>query len=452
MADSSSILIRRGLLIEPVQASATDRQRAPGELFLKENVRRADIRISAGRIEEISEELTPAQDEVIIEANNLWVSPGFIDLHAHLRDFKQSRTEDIESGSRAAARGGYTTVVAMPDSDPPIDSTQALSLLQRKIETSASIEVLPSACLTIGCKGEQLTEMAQLADMGAVVFCDADIPTNDLGIMRRALEYARLVGRPVMSYPENFSLAENGVMNESAQSTRLGLAGRPNLAEAVSIAQILEIIRATGCRLHLSMVSTKEAVRLLRSARSENLPVSAGVASHNLALLDEDITEYDTNFKLTPPLRGKQDQMSLIEAIQEGLIEVISSNHSPHSVSEKMRPFSEAPTGATALETAFSLAFEKLVIEGPLSANELLSLFTTGPASVLDLPKPVLKQGVQANLTVLSPAAELIYDSRAGASKASCSPFNGRKLRGAVVATISRGRLVYREKELALSN
>ncbi len=431
------------MLITPRLPSPSSQSKA-GEHLLKENVKRADIRVRGGIIDEISEELQAEENDTVIEANNCWISPGFIDLQTHLRDFKHARTESIESGTRAAARGGFTTVVAMADSEPPIDSTQALSLLQRKIESSALVRVLPAACATMGRMGRQLTEMAQLSEMGAAAFTDADKSIASPTIMKRAMEYAALVGRPLFSYPEDETLASDGSMNECAQSTRLGLAGIPAIAESVCIAQQLELVRSTGCKLHFVQVSTKESIRLLRQAKAEALPITAAVSPHCLSMIDEQITTYDTNLKTNPPLRGKQDQIALLEAVKEGLIDAVSTNHSPHSRSEKMLTFSAAPAGIIGLETAFSLLFDRLVLAEEITTNELCGLLTIGPAKIMGLSEPAIKAGERADLVIIDPDKSHVYDAESGASRSSCSPFSGQTLRGKIIATIANGVIVYR--------
>jgi dihydroorotase len=369
----------------------------------------------------------------------------------HLRDLGQTAKEDIETGSKAAARGGYTTVVAMANTVPPNDSPLVFQQILNACKARAQIRVLPLACVTIGMKGEQLTEMATLASMGAVAFSDDGMPVANLAIMKRALEYAKLSGLPIISHPEDHNLTALGCMNESAQSTKLGLPGSPNVSESACVAREIELVRATGAHLHFAHISTEAATALIRQGKAEGLPITAEVSPHHLCLCDEDVLDYDTHYKMNPPLRSRSDQRVLIEALKEGLFDCIATDHAPHTREEKGLPFTSAPFGIIGLETAFAVVYEQLVLTNELTINDLVGLLTIGPARVIGLPDPTLKVGARADIAIIAPHKEWIYNACEGASKSNNSPWNSRTLQGQVLATICGGQLVYRGTELKLT-
>lgn len=430
---SGTILLRRGLIVHPA---------APGSNG-KKDFHRADIRIAGGVIKEISEELSAEKDETVIEANDCWISPGLIDIHTHLRDLNQAGKETIESGTRAAAAGGFTTVVSMANTDPPTDTPKIFSLVLNKIEASACIRVLPLAAVTLGLKGEQLTEMAQLADMGAVAFSDDGMPLHNLAVMARALQFAKLLNKTIISHPEDHALSRKGCMHDSHVATRLGLEGIPSVSESASIAREIEVVRAVGGKLHFAHVSTAEAVQLIKRAKADGLSVTAEVSPHHITLADEDIRDFDTRFKMNPPLRSRRDQNCLVEALKEGVFDAIATDHAPHTKQEKSQAFANAPFGIIGLETAFSVVYERLVKEDHLSINELIYLLTTGPATVIGLPDPALAAGRRADIAVIDPRREWTYQATKGFSKSSNTPYDGVKLSAKVIATIANGKIVY---------
>jgi dihydroorotase len=434
---NGNILIRRGSIVVPI---------APGSKG-KNELRRADIRIADGIIKEIAEELPEEKGETVIEANDCWISPGLIDIHTHLRDLNQTGKETIETGTRAAAAGGYTTVVSMANTDPPTDTPKIFSIIKDKIEASACIRVLPLAAVTIGLKGEQLTEMAQLADMGAIAFSDDGMPLHNLAVMARGLQFAKMLNKTIISHPEDHALSRKGCMHDSHVATRLGLEGIPSVSESASVAREIEVVRAVGGKLHFAHVSTTEAVQLIKRAKEDGLSVTAEVSPHHITLADEDIRDFDTRFKMNPPLRTKQDQNRLVEALKEGIFDAIATDHAPHTRQEKAQAFANAPFGIIGLETAFSVVYERLVKEEHLSINELIYLLTTGPASVIGLPDPALHVGSRADIAVIDPHREWTYQTAKGFSKSSNSPYDGVMLSAKVIATIAAGKIVYQASQ-----
>ncbi|MBX3152164.1 dihydroorotase [Candidatus Obscuribacterales bacterium] len=433
---TGKILLRRGLIVPPHQ---------PGKGTKKE-FHRADVRIADGVIKEISEELAEASDETVIEANDLWITPGLIDIHTHLRDLNQAGKETIESGTRAAAAGGFTTVVSMANTDPPTDTPRIFSIIKDKIEETACIRVLPLAAVTLGLKGEQLTEMAQLAELGAIAFSDDGMPLHNLAVMARGLQFAKLLNKTIISHPEDHALSKKGCMHDSQYATKLGLEGIPSVSESACVAREIEVVRAVGGRLHFAHVSTCEAIQLIKRAKEDGLSVTAEVSPHHITLADEDIRDFDTRFKMNPPLRSKRDQNQLVEALKEGIFDAIATDHAPHTKQEKAQAFASAPFGIIGLETAFSVVYQRLVKEEHLTINELIYLLTSGPASVIGLPDPALVAGSRADIAVIDPKRDWTYQTTKGFSKSSNSPYDGVMLSAKVVATIANGKIVYQDR------
>ncbi len=433
------MLLKGGLIVSPV-APGISRQNGK-----KSGLKRADVRITGGIISEIGDDLKARDGDEVLDIQDRWISPGFIDIHTHLRDLNQQGKETIASGTRAAAQGGYTTVVSMANTDPTTDSPNILTIVLDKIAREAVVRVLPVAAVTLGLKGEQLSEMVRLAELGAVAFSDDGMPLTNLGLLRQALQYGKLLDKVIISHPEDHSLTRGGCIHESHVSARLGLPGIPAVSESACIAREIELARATGGRIHFAHVSTVQSVELIKGAKADGLPVTAEVSPHHIALCDEDITGFDTRFKMNPPLRGKKDQEALVAALKEGVFDAIATDHAPHTAAEKSMPFAQAPFGIIGLETAFSVTYERLVLSNQLTINELIYLLTVGPAKVLKLPDPELKPGARADIAVIAPHQEWTYLAGKGSSRSSNSPFDGATLKSKVVVTIFDGTIVHKE-------
>jgi dihydroorotase len=434
MASGESYLIKGGRIMNPSATVAED-------ISID-----ADLRIDSGAVTEVKPKLRTHSDELEIDASGLWILPGFIDLHTHLRDLGQADRETIESGTRAAAAGGYTTVVAMANTEPPTDNALVLGRIRELINRHACIQVLPVACVTKGMNGIELTNMVELAEMGAIAFSDDGMPLSDLAVLRRALEYAELTGRFIISHPEDRALACGGAMNEGAAAIRLGLPGIPSVSESACVAREIEVVRYTGGRLHFAHVSTALSVELIRRAKADRLRISADVTPHHLVLCDEDIVDFDSSYKMNPPLRTRKDQAALIQGLSDGTIDAIATDHAPHTQFEKAKSFDEAPFGIIGLETAFPLALERLSTDHPISQLETISLFTSNPARVLGLGEPRIEPGMPANLSLFDPKLRWKYDSSTGCSKSRNSPFHGRRLTGKTLFTFYNGEVVYQDE------
>lgn len=436
MNDSNFLLIKGGLLVDP----ASNREEV------------LDIRVSTAdqTITAIGTNLEIQNQDEVLDATGLWVCPGFIDLHTHMRDLGQKDKEDVETATRAAAAGGYTTIVVMANTDPPIDNSAILSVVLNRIAQHARIEVLPVACVTKGLQGAELTNMVDLAQAGAVAFSDDGMCINNMAVLRRALEYARLANRVIISHAEDKDLSAGGVIHEGATATKLGLPGIPITCETVAVAREIEMVRQFAAPYHFTHVSCADSVKLIRQAKADGLPITADVTPHHLALTVDEIIPYDTCYKMKPPLRTAHDTEVLLQGLQDGTLDAIATDHAPHTRLEKAGTMAEANVGIIGLESAFPLTSALLVTTNRLSPVKFVALLTTAPAKILDLPKPALAVGAHANITLVDPALEWSYDANAGFSKSRNTPFHGRKLRGKVLLTLFRGKPVYKD-ESALS-
>lgn len=424
---TESILIKDGLLIDPSEQ--------------KEFV--ADIRIADGKISEVGKNLSAQKSERIIDADGLWITPGFVDLHTHLRDMGQKDSEDIKSGSQAAAAGGFTTVLTMANTEPVMDNAATLSLYLQKIKEHAVIEVLPVAAVTKGLQGIELTNMNDLAQLGAVAFSDDGMPIQNMAVLRRALEYIRLTGKLIISHSEDKDLSESGVINEGEISTRMGLPGLSWASETVAVARELEIVRLTKAPYHFTHLSCAGSVELVRRAKKDGLAVTADVTPHHLSLSVNDLGGYRTCCKMKPPLRTQEDIAALITGIKDGTIDAIATDHAPHSDLAKAQSMAQAPFGIIGLETAFALTYDVLVKKSGMSKLAFFNLLTTAPSRIIDLPIPSIKAGARANLTVIDPDFQWNYDAQNGASRAHNSPFCGTSLHTKVITTICHGKVVF---------
>jgi dihydroorotase len=405
---------------------------------------RGDVLIEDGRIAAVADALESVADAEEVDAQGLWVAPGFVDLHAHLREPGQEYKEDIASGGRAAAAGGFTTVCCMANTNPVNDDPSVTDYILDRARKDSPVRVLPVAAATKGLAGEVMTEMVALVAAGAVAFSDDGKTIMDSGMQRRVLEYSRLVEKPVMVHAEDRTLVRDGVVNEGAVSTRLGLPGNPAVAEVVHVARDLLLAELTGAHLHVSHVSTAGAVAHVREARARGVHVTAEVSPHHLTLTDEATLGYDPNTKMAPPLRGKDDLAACIEGLADGTLDAIATDHAPHAVHEKEVEFTAAPPGVLGFETAFAVVVE-LVRRGQLSPLQLIGALSWNPAHVLGLAMGRLERGATADVVLLDPSRRWVYDPVQGFSKSRNSPWAGRELEGRVLATWVGGRLVYQQ-------
>ena len=409
-----------------------------------------DVRTDGDTIIEIGQNLTPFSSETVFDGKGLWLLPGFIDIHTHLRDFGQTAKEDVASGTLSAATGGYTTVVAMANTVPPIDNVTTFNQLLSLIAEKAVVRVLPIATVTKGMAGKELTEMALLSELGAVGFSDDGLPVTNLAVLRRALEQAKVLGSLVISHPEDKDLSGPGSMNESPYATIKGLAGVPTASEAACIAREIEVVRLTRAPLHFAHVSAAASVKLIARAKEDGLPVTADTTPHHLTLTDAEIPGYDTNFKMNPPLRSREDQEALVAALKTGILDAIATDHAPHTEAEKERGFAEAPCGIIGLETAFALCLERLTEQAVpahrLSRRQVIDKFTTAPARILGLPAPEIKAGAPASFSLFDPACHWTYHARKESSKSHNSPFNNRLIKGRTMLTIYAGKIAHQHE------
>ena len=402
-----------------------------------------DVLLADGRVAEIGEALLAPEGAEVIDASGLVVAPGLVDVHVHLREPGQEHKETIASGARAAAAGGFTAVVAMPNTDPPIDSPAAVGFVRAAGLRAESARVYPSGCITLKQAGEQLAELGELIGAGAVCVTDDGRPVSSAGVLRMALEYARTFDLPVAVHCEELTLSRGGSMNEGVVATRLGLTGIPNASEDAMIARDLMLAELTGGRLHIQHVATRGGVELIRAARERGVRVSAEAAPHHFTLTDEAVGFYRTDAKMNPPLRSAADRDAVRQGVRDGTLDVIATDHAPHHYDEKEQAFEDAPFGIVGLETALGLAFTELVATGLIGLSTLIERMSTAPARALSLPAGSLRPGNPGDVTLIDPRLEWTVDPARFLSMSRNTPFAGRKLRCRAVRTVVGGRSVW---------
>ena len=419
------ILLRGGRLLDP--ASGRDER---GDVLFEDGVVKA---AGAG---------IAASGAHVIDAAGCWIAPGFVDLHCHLREPGQEYKEDIASGGRAAVAGGFTSVACMANTHPVNDDPAMTDYILDRARQDSPARVLPIAAATRGLEGKVMTEMVALVAAGAVAFSDDGKTIMDGGVMRRVLQYSRLVGVPVIVHCEDRTLVADGVVNEGPVSTRLGLPGNPGVAEEVHIARDLLLAEATGAHLHVAHVSTAGGVAMIRRARERGICVTAEVTPHHLMLTDAAVLGFDTNTKVAPPLRSDADRKACREGLVDGTLDAIATDHAPHAVHEKDLEFTQAPSGMIGFETALALVLD-LVRQGEITPLELVRRLSTNPARILHRPGGSLAPGVPADVVVVDPELRWTYDPAKGFSKSRNSPWAGQTLTGRARLTFVAGRLVY---------
>ncbi len=387
----------------------------------------------------------------ILTANGMVVSPGFIDLHCHLREPGFEEKETIATGTRAAARGGFTAVCCMANTYPPIDSPEIVEHVKSIAFMEGSVRVFPISCITKGQQGKELVEMEVLAEVGVIAFSDdgKSVPTSQL--MHDALEHSRLLALPIIEHCEDTSLSANGAMNEGNLAVRLGFKGSPAAAEEAIIERDIALAEITNARLHIAHASTANSVELIRRAKKKDIQVTAEVTPHHLTLTEERVIDYGTNAKVNPPLRTEEDREALLQGLKEGVIDAIATDHAPHTMQDKACEFNKAAFGISGLETAFGVLLS-LVHQGRLDLMTLISKLTIEPARVLTLPQDLgtLRVGALANVTIFDPNQEWVVNPDTFASKGKNTPWAGCPLKGKVMATVVEGRVVYKDEAVRL--
>ncbi|MBF0185511.1 MAG: dihydroorotase [Magnetococcales bacterium] len=425
---AETIFIRGGRVIDPAHG-----RDETADLLLVDGVIQA-----VGRLEFTA----PCR---IIEAEGLVVAPGLVDMHVHLREPGQEYKEDIASGTRAAAAGGVTSVACMPNTQPVADDLSVIGYIQERARQTGVVRVFPVGAITKGLQGQVLTEMGLLQRAGCVAFSDDGRPVSDSAVMRKALEYARMFDALLIQHAEEPSLSGNGCMHEGVVSTRLGLAGIPSAAESVMVDRDIRLVALTGGRYHVAHVSTREAVEAVRRARQERLPVSCEVTPHHFSLTDEAVIGYDTDAKMSPPLRGGVDRQAVLDGLAQGVITVIATDHAPHDEENKRVEFCRAANGVIGLETMLPVTLE-LVRDGVMSLSACLAAMSYHPARLLGIPHGTLAVGAAADVVLFDPEESWTVDARQMRSKSKNSCFHGRRVKGRVKQTIVGGRIVYTDE------
>src|ERR1700676_1378639 len=377
----------------------------------------------------------------VFDASGLIVAPGFIDLHAHLREPGQESSETIETGTRAAARGGFTAVCCMPNTKPVNDSASVTRFIVDRAKANASVRVWPIGAASVASKGEAIAEIAAMKQAGIVAVSDDGKPIATAKLARQVMDYCRSLDILVIEHAEDVSLAAGAVMREGVTSTRLGLAGMPAAAESVCVARDVQLAELTGARLHVAHLSAKASLEQVRWAKSRGLKVTCEVTPHHFTLIDEDVS-YDSRFKMNPPLASREDREALLAGLADGAVDAIATDHAPHEPALKDVEFDRAPFGILGFETALGLALE-LVHSGKITLMRMVELFTTGPAKVFGLERKITR-GETADLTLFSKDHAWTYDVKESSSKSRNSPFDGRSFKGAPMATIVAGRVVWK--------
>ncbi len=422
----SSLWIKNARIIDP----ATKRDGA-GDLFAVDG-RMVDSLTAAAK-----------KRAKVVDGRGLVACPGLVDVHVHFREPGQTHKETIGTGSRAAAAGGFTSVVCMPNTSPVADTAGTIQLMNDVISRDAVVHVYPTGCITVGMKGQALAPIGSLKRAGVVAITDDGdcVQSNDL--MRRAVEYAKMFDLPVMDHCQDHSMTQGAVMNEGVMSTRLGLRGWPNAAEDLIVARNVVLSEYTGAHIHLQHISSKFSVDVIRRAKQRGARITAEATPHHIALTDDALATYDTNFKMNPPLRTDDDRRALIGGLRDGTLDIIATDHAPHTDYEKDKEFDFAPNGILGLETALPVTLDILVRQNRFKLPFVIDLMTRKPAKLIRLPAGTLTPGAVADICLFDPEEKWLYNAKQGFSKSSNSPWSGRTLTGRVKTTIVRGRVVF---------
>jgi dihydroorotase len=423
------LLIKNGRVLDP--ASKTDAAQ--------------DILLDGEKIVELAapgELTTDHKNAEVFDATGLIVAPGFIDLHAHLREPGQESSETVETGTRSAARGGFTAICCMPNTKPVNDNASVTRFILDRAKTACGVRVWPIGAASVGSKGEAIAEIAAMKEAGIVAVSDDGKPIATAKLTRQVMEYCRSLDIPVIEHSEDVSLAAGAVMREGVTSSRLGLRGMPAAAESVCVARDVQLVELTGARLHVAHLSAKASLEQVRSAKQRGLRVTCEVTPHHFTLIDEDV-QYDSRYKMNPPLAAREDREALIAGLADGTVDAIATDHAPHEPALKDVEFDKAPFGILGFETAIALSLEQLVHTGRLSLMRIVELFTTGPARVLGIERK-LAATQPADLTIFSTTHEWTYNVNQSPSKSRNSPFDARTFKGGPAATVVAGRIIYK--------
>ncbi len=438
----SSVQIRGGHIVDPSQGID-----GPGDIFIEDGkIKEIVVQKSAPASSLASEGQKRVNEKIgdpgveTIEASGLYVFPGLIDMHVHLREPGFEHKETIRSGTEAAVRGGFTSVCCMPNTEPVNDNETVTEFILQTSGAEAACGVYPIGAITKGQRGEELAEMGMMRDSGCVAFSDDGRPVMNSLLMRRALEYSRVFNVPIISHCEDLTLSEGGAMNEGTTALLLGLGRIPSAAEEVMVARDVILAELTGGRLHIAHVSTEGSVRIIRQAKERGVRVTAETCPHYFSLTEDAVGNYDTNAKVNPPLRTRKDVEAIKEGLRDGTIDVIATDHAPHHRDEKLREFDKAPSGISGLETAMGLSLA-LVHEGILSMTQLVQKMALNPARILGLQKGTLRAGADADVVVVDSERGWTVDPEKFASTGKNTPFRGRVLKGIPVITVCRGRI-----------
>ncbi|MBT5901627.1 MAG: dihydroorotase [Opitutaceae bacterium] len=426
-----SLHIKNARVIDPA-----NKRDAVGDLFVKNGV--------------IVDRLSAADKKKakVIDGTGLVACPGLVDIHVHFREPGQTHKENIATGSHCAAAGGFTTVVCMPNTSPPASNTGTIQYIKDVIKRDAVVNVLTTGCITVDMKGEALAPIGSLAKAGVVAITDDGDCVQSNELMRRACEYAKMFDLPLMDHCQDHSMTVGAVMNEGVVSTRLGLRGWPNAAEDLIVSRNAILSAYTGAHIHLQHISSRNSVEIIRRAKARGVKITAEATPHHIALTDDCIEGYDPKFKMNPPLRTAEDQVEIIAGLKDGTIDIIATDHAPHTDYEKDKEFDYAPNGILGLETALPITLSILVRKNRFKIAKVVDLMTRKPAELLGLPAGTLTAGSDADICLFDPDEKWTYDARAGFSKSSNSPWDGEELRGRVKTTLVKGKVVYDGKKV----
>jgi dihydroorotase len=426
-----SLHIKNARVIDPA-----NKRDSVGDIFVKNGVIVAELSAA---------ELKKAK---VLDGTGLVACPGLVDIHVHFREPGQTHKENIATGTHCAAAGGFTTVVCMPNTSPPASNTGTIQYIKDVIARDAVVKVLPTGCITVDMKGEALAPIGSLAKAGVVAITDDGDCVQSNELMRRACEYATMFDLPLMDHCQDHSMTVGAVMNEGVVSTRLGLKGWPNAAEDLIVSRNAILSTYTGAHIHLQHISSQNAVDLIRRAKSRGVKITAEATPHHIALTDACVEGYDPKFKMNPPLRTADDQAAIIAGLRDGTIDIIATDHAPHTDYEKDKEFDYAPNGILGLETALPVTLDVLLRKNKFRLSKVIDLMTRKPAELLGLPAGTLSTGAAADICLFDPKEKWTYDAKAGFSKSSNSPWDGEEMQGRVKATIVDGKVVFDGKKV----